>query len=118
MGDRPDLATRFKPGQSGNPRGRPKVAAEARELARQHGPRALERLVELIESDDERVALMAAKEILDRAYGKPVPRADEDDGESPATVKVVRFCWQDQDGAPTLAPEIQGLAAPPRTRDH
>jgi hypothetical protein len=32
--------------------------------------RALERIVELVESKDEKVALMASKEVLDRAFGK------------------------------------------------
>lgn len=39
----------WKPGQSGNPGGRPKVAAEIRDLARDHGAKAIERLVALMD---------------------------------------------------------------------
>ena len=62
----------FLPGQSGNPNGRPAVAAEVRDLARQHGPHAIERLVALSRSNDEMVALHACRALLDRGYGKPM----------------------------------------------
>jgi hypothetical protein len=39
-------------------------------------PRAIERLGELLDSDDERVRLEAAKTILDRHLGRPAIRAD------------------------------------------
>lgn len=61
----------FKPGESGNPGGRPKESAEVKELARQHGPEALNKLLELMRGEDSRVAKAAADSILDRAYGKP-----------------------------------------------
>jgi hypothetical protein len=38
--------------------------------------RAVERLAELMESPDERVAAVACQAILDRAYGKPRPTAE------------------------------------------
>ena len=59
----------FKPGQSGNPGGRPKgLAAKAREYA----DRALEVIAEALEDADPKVRLAAAKEVFDRGYGKPV----------------------------------------------
>lgn len=59
----------FKPGQSGNPGGRPKgLAAKAREYA----DRALEVIAEALEDVDPKVRLAAAKEVFDRGYGKPV----------------------------------------------
>jgi hypothetical protein len=62
----------WQPGQSGNPNGRSKVAAEVRALARQHCPEAIDTLVRLMrESDDERVRLSAAESLLDRGVGKP-----------------------------------------------
>ena len=59
----------FKPGQSGNPGGRPKgIAAKARE----HTDRAIEVLASGLEDEDPRVRIAAAKEIIDRGYGKAV----------------------------------------------
>jgi hypothetical protein len=68
----------FLPGVSGNPSGRPRVVAEIRELARTHAPAALAKVVALIDHRDPRVAFVAAKEILDRAYGRPVPVVEGD----------------------------------------
>lgn len=64
------------PGGARKGAGRPKGAKdkniqELRLLALDHSPRAFARIVELVESDDERVALAAAQEVLNRAYGKP-----------------------------------------------
>lgn len=61
----------WKKGQSGNPSGRPKSLREVTELARENSARAIERLVELMDDEDGRVALAAANSILDRGYGKP-----------------------------------------------
>ena len=69
--NRPPSGRRFRPGQSGNPGGRPKLEGDVRALAQQHGRAALERLVQLMGSDNERVAVVAAQAVLDRAYGKP-----------------------------------------------
>ena len=41
------------------------------ELARQRGRAAFERLCELMDSDNEMVALRACEAVLDRAYGRP-----------------------------------------------
>ena len=98
----------WKPGVSGNPRGRPKVAEEVRSLARAHGQRALERLVELIDDPDPRVAFMASREVLDRAYGKATPATDIDDQNNKLTIVVKRF---EYDAGAAV------LAAPPRANE-
>lgn len=60
---------KFKPGQSGNPGGRPKgIAAKARE----HTDNALTVLVDGMADPDPRVRVSAAKEVLDRGWGKPL----------------------------------------------
>ena len=52
---------------------------EAVKLARAAAPKALDRLIELIDSADERVAVVASNAILDRAFGKPGPVQEEKD---------------------------------------
>jgi hypothetical protein len=71
----------WKPGQSGNPKGLSGAYGEAISLARQAAPDAVRRLMELMHSDDERVAAVACNAILDRALGKPrqAPEADGKD---------------------------------------
>lgn len=66
----------FQKGQSGNPGGRPKECAEVKALAREYGPEAIEKLVELLRGEDARVAKAAADSLLDRAYGKPTQAVD------------------------------------------
>jgi len=63
----------FVKGFSGNPGGRPTVAENIRELARQHTGDAIITLLEIAKnpksSDAARVS--AANSLLDRAWGKP-----------------------------------------------
>lgn len=66
----PPEATRFKPGQSGNPNGRPKKVQVAAAIAEESLEKAMRKLSKLINSDDEKVALAAAQAIIDRAMGK------------------------------------------------
>ena len=73
----------FAPGQSGNPGGRPKENAEVKALARSHGKAALEKIVALMSSADERIALAASQTLLDRGFGKPTQPLSGDD-EMPA----------------------------------
>ena len=67
---------RFLPGTSGNAGGRPKPPDGLRTRLAELSPRAIERLGELLDSDDERVRLEAAKAILDRHLGRPAIQAD------------------------------------------
>lgn len=48
------------------------MAGEIRELARRHGAAAITRLVALMRSENENVAVRAAEAILDRGYGRPL----------------------------------------------
>ena len=68
----------FKPGQSGNPGGRPKMLAEVHELARQHTRAMIELLVSIAENPDAPTAarVAAAQVILDRAWGRPMQSVD------------------------------------------
>lgn len=81
----------FKPGQSGNPGGRPPIPADIRIKAAKFTGRALERIVELIESSDERVAFMASKELLDRVHGRTAPIADDNGKDGRVTINIVKL---------------------------
>src|SRR5262245_24457824 len=61
---------KFQKGVSGNPGGRPKLPADIREAFKAKAPEALEVLIRCLQSDDERIAMMAAQAILDRGNGK------------------------------------------------
>jgi hypothetical protein len=85
----------FPKGVSGNPGGRPKgIAAKARE----HTETALDVLVAGMADNDARVRIAAAKEILDRGYGKALTmtadisnKIEEFDDESlDAAISVLR----------------------------
>ena len=68
----------FQPGQSGNPSGYGGAYAEARRICAQASGDAARRQVELMASDDERVALMATEAVLNRGAGKPRDHSAEE----------------------------------------
>lgn len=59
----------FKPGQSGNPSGRPRRAQAVEELARSFASAAINALAASL--GDPRTRVAAAVALLDRGYGKP-----------------------------------------------
>ena len=64
---------RFLPGQSGNTDGKPKGArSELKEIFQIHSIDAALRICDLVYCKNEKIALMASQEILNRAIGKPV----------------------------------------------
>ena len=69
--------TAFRPGQSGNPGGRPKAIAEVRHLARQYTSLAIETLASIVQHGDKETARVAAAQaLLDRGWGKAVQSLD------------------------------------------
>jgi hypothetical protein len=77
----------------------PQTADDVRLLARDAALAALNRLAELAKSDDERVALAASQELLNRAFGKSISAASDDQSSAaqPLVIKIVRFGAEDTD---------------------
>ena len=67
---------KFQKGVSGNPGGRPKLPAEMREMFQTKAQEAFEVLCRHLNAKDPRVAVAAATQILDRAYGRPPQTID------------------------------------------
>jgi hypothetical protein len=67
--------------------------ADLRLLARDAALAALKRLADLSRSEDERVALAATQELLNRAFGKATTTGAADDvpASQPLIIKIVRF---------------------------
>jgi hypothetical protein len=82
------------------PKGKISETADLRLLARDAALAALKRLADLSRSEDERVALAATQELLNRAFGKAsAAGAEEAPAAQPLIIKIVKF------GEPT---ETQG----------
>ena len=78
--------SKFRPGESGNPGGRPRGFAEVRELAREHTVAAIEKLVAIMTTgQSEQAQLLAANSLLDRGWGKPT-QAIAGDPEGPPII--------------------------------
>ena len=77
-------------------KGRPKGALnkatkDVKEAARKHGPKALEVLSRLmLEAKSETAQIAAAKEILDRAYGRSTQPIANEEGQSLALHVIER----------------------------
>ncbi len=96
----------WKPGQSGNPTGLSGAYGEAISLARLAAPDAVRRLVELMHSDDERVAVVACNSVLDRALGKPREQSPENETVFREMTEEQRLEW-----AESLQARAQALLA-------
>jgi hypothetical protein len=103
-----------------NPKGRLRTDPAARfnlkMACREHSEAALAKIVKFLDSKDEKVALIAAKEILDRAYGKPEQKADIEMVHRFAQVPAVmeKSQWLATRGDPKL---IEHVAEEPKPKD-
>ncbi len=111
-------------GQTLNPGGRGGEYQETVRLARQHSVQAMHKLITKMDSDDERVGLIATQSVLERAWGKP-KEYDLSGEKPPIKVDVSRLTLPERkallrmldaiqinDGVGTVEPppEIQGAA--------
>lgn len=65
------LRAPWKKGDVPNPGGRNGEYQKTISLARKHSVEAMEKLIEKMDSEDERVSIVAAQAVLERAWGKP-----------------------------------------------
>jgi hypothetical protein len=109
----------WRPGQSGNPVGHSGLYGEAVSLARQAAPAAVRRLIELMASEDERVASVAANAILDRAFGRPREFDPASEDARPKSTFDPRRYSAEQlaqiEKALRIVVEVQGPGAHPQT---
>lgn len=90
------MAGGSKPGErrGGRKKGVPnKATAEIKALAQQHGPEAIEKLVQIVrESENDAAKISAIKELLDRGFGKAaqavIVNGDEEGG--PVQFSVIK----------------------------
>jgi hypothetical protein len=94
----------FRKGESGNPGGRPKLPAEMREMFRAKAPEAFEVLSRHLQSPDAKVAIAAATQILDRAYGRPVQSIDANINDDP-----VRYIVELPEKSATTEEWLEGI---------
>ena len=78
----------WKPGQSGNPGGRPKRLDDVKELARSHTVDAIKRLAYRMNSRDSRASVAASQALLERAWGRPEQPLTGGDGEGGLTIII------------------------------
>ena len=83
----------FKKGQTGNPKGRPKLAPEIREALYGAGLKATQKLIKLIDSSSDKIALQACVEVLNRLLGKPEIVSKLEIGDNAPKTVIVQ--WQD-----------------------
>jgi hypothetical protein len=71
----------WQPGQSGNPRGRPRAPFDIAAMCREHAPEAVATLVAALKRPKD--AIPAAIALLDRGFGRPKQMIETNDPAAP-----------------------------------
>jgi hypothetical protein len=90
------LPHRFKKGQTGNPKGRPKLPDIREVLAKvlaeeKDGVTALEATLRALRAKATKGDVRAAEALLDRAFGKAVQRTDVTSGDKPIATPPIAW---------------------------
>ena len=109
--------TLFKPGQSGNPTGRPKQVLELLALAQTNFPLALERLRKLIESPDDDMAFRAIQFVFAYAVGKPSELKDLMHNDTMRARMTQLVAVKVEDEVPAAPPPMPLPEVVPETRE-
>lgn len=105
------LAARKKLYQTGNPLAlSPHLYREMIHLARDHSAAAVRRLISLMKSDDERIAIIAADKLLERAWGKP--KDFEPDKAGSAAPDLSKLSSKDLADLRRIAGKVRGVEVP------
>jgi hypothetical protein len=99
---------RFKPGQSGNPGGRPKEIGHVKELAREHTVAAVKTLAEIMGNIEEPAAARAraAEALLNRAWGTPESTANVNLTNEPTTEQLIQIILGDPELAAIIGAKL------------
>jgi hypothetical protein len=111
----PKSDSQFRPGQSGNPGGRPKGERSVREIAQQHTIEAMETLVHVMRTGKNSERVQAATALLDRGWGKPTQSVEMTGSNATLVDLLVSLNNSHTDDSPatdsgTAADEIDGAA--------
>ncbi|MCC6747971.1 MAG: hypothetical protein IT371_09955 [Deltaproteobacteria bacterium] len=124
-----DYPNRFRPGQSGNPRGRPRIAVELREPIREWTPELLERLRAIALEGRNQDATRAIQLLLAYGWGEPrqAPEVKEElvvdaeavpadpKGLSTQQLEAIRAIVRGPRVVPALVEDVEAVEVAPAT---